>query len=81
MSLIISRVVFYYSLYLSNIIILREVHLLSNYTSPTQELIFENFALPSLETTIGAISPFLFAINHRKYHVQKGTYKYYLAQY
>ena len=43
-----------------------EVHLLSNYTFPTQELIFESFALPSLENTIGTISPFLFAINHRK---------------
>ena len=29
-------------------------------------LIFESFALPSLENTIGTISPFLFAINHRK---------------
>ena len=66
MSLIISRVIFHYFLYLSNIIILHEVHLLSNYTFPTQELIFESFALPSLENTIGTISPFLFAINHRK---------------
>ena len=46
-------------LYLSNIIILHEVHLLSNYTFPTQELIFESFALPSLENTIGTISPIL----------------------
>ena len=38
----------------------------TNYTFPTQELIFESFALPSLENTIGTISPFLFAINHRK---------------
>ena len=67
MSLITSRVIFHYFLYLSNIIILHEVHLLSNYTFPTQELIFESFALPSLENTIGMISPFLFAINHRKY--------------
>ena len=66
MSLIISRVILYYFLYLSNMIILHEVHLLSNYTFPTQELIFESFALPSLENTIGTISPFLFAINHRK---------------
>ena len=66
LSLIISRVIFHYFLYLSNIIILHEVHLLSNYTFPTQELIFESFALPSLENTIGTISPFLFAINHRK---------------
>ena len=66
MSRIISRVIFRYFLYLSNIIILHEVHLLSNYTFPTQELIFESFALPSLENTIGTISPFLFAINHRK---------------
>ena len=66
MSLIMSRVIFHYFLYLSNIIILHEVHLLSNYTFPTQELIFESFALPSLENTIGTISPFLFAINHRK---------------
>ena len=29
-------------------------------------LIFEGFALPSLENTIGTISSFLFAINHRK---------------
>ena len=66
MSLIISRVVFHYFLYLSNIIILHQVHLLSNYTFPTQELVFESFALPSLENTTGTISPFLFAINHRK---------------
>ena len=66
MSLIISRVIFHYFLYLSNMIISHEVHLLSNYTFPTQELIFESFALPSLENTIGTISPFLFAINHRK---------------
>ena len=66
MSLIISRVIFHYFLYLSNMIILHEVHLLSNYTFPTQELIFESFVLPSLENTIGTISPFLFAINHRK---------------
>ena len=66
LSLIISRVIFHYFLYLSNIIILHEVHLLSNYTFPTQELIFESFALPSLENTIGTISPFLFSINHRK---------------
>ena len=59
MSLIISRVIFHYFLYLSNIIILHEVHLLSNYTFPTQELIFESFALPSLENTIGTISPIL----------------------
>ena len=65
MSLIISHVIFHYFLYLSNIITLHEVHLLSNYTFPTQELIFESFAL--LENTIGMISPFLFAINHRKY--------------
>ena len=64
MSLIIRRVIFHYFLYLSNIIILHEVHLLSNYTFPTQELIFESFALPSLENTIGTICPFLFAINH-----------------
>ena len=38
----------------------------SAYTFPTQELIFESFALPSLENTIGTISPFLFAINNRK---------------
>ena len=57
---------FHYLSHLSNIIILHEVHLLSNYTFPTQELIFERFALPSLENTIGKISPFLFAINHRK---------------
>ena len=37
MSLIISRVIFHYFLYLSNIIILHEVHLLSNYTFPTQD--------------------------------------------
>ena len=61
-----SRVVFDYFLYLSNIIILHQVHLLSNYTFPTQELIFERFALPSLENTIGTMSFFLFAINHRK---------------
>ena len=68
MSLIISRVIFHYFLYLSNMIILHEVHLLSNkyYTFPTQESIFESFALPSLENTIGMISLFLFAINHRK---------------
>ena len=65
-SLIISRVIFHYLLYLSNIIILPEVYLLSNYTFPTQELIFQSFALPSLENTIGTISPFLFSINHRK---------------
>ena len=29
-------------------------------------VIFESFALPSLEDTIGTISPFLFAIDHRK---------------
>jgi len=51
MSLIISHVIFHYFLYLSNIIILHEVHLLSNYTFPTQELILESFALPSLENT------------------------------
>ena len=34
MSLIIRRVIFHYFLYLSNIIILHEVHLLSNYTFP-----------------------------------------------
>ena len=51
---------------LSNIIILHQVHLLSNFTFPTQELVFERFALPSLENTTGTISPFLFAINHRK---------------
>ena len=62
MSLIISRVIFHYFLYLSNMIILHEVRLLSNYTFPTQG----SFALPSLENTIGTISPFLFAINHRK---------------
>ena len=61
-----NEVDFHYFLYLSNIIILHEVHLLSNYTFPTQELIFECFALPSLENTIGTIFPFLFAINHRK---------------
>ena len=62
-----SRVVFDYFLYLSNIIILHQVHLLSNYTFPTQELIFERFALPSLENTIGTMSfSVLFAINHRK---------------
>ena len=66
MSLIISRVIFHYFLYPSNIIILHEVHLLSNYTFPSQELIFQRSALPSLENTIGTISPFLFAINHRK---------------
>ena len=66
MSLIISRVIFHYFLYLSNIISLHEVHLLSNYTFPTQELIFQSCALPSLDNTIGTISPFLFAINHRK---------------
>ena len=66
MSLIISRVIFHYFLYASNIIILHEVRLLSNYTFPSQELIFQSFALPSLEKTIGAISPFLFAINYRK---------------
>ena len=66
MSLIISRVIFHYFLYLSNMIILHEVHLLSNYTFPTQELIFERFALPSLENTSGTMSFFLFAINHRK---------------
>ena len=66
MSLIISRVIFHYFLYLSNIIILHEVHLLSNYTFPTQELIFESFALPSLENTIGTIFPFLFPMNHQK---------------
>ena len=38
----------------------------TNYTFPTQELIFESFVLPSLENTIGTISSFLFAINHRK---------------
>ena len=42
------------------------MHLLSNYTNPPQRLIFESFALPLLENTIGTISPFLFAINHRK---------------
>ena len=63
---LISRVIFHYFLYLSNTIILHEVHLLSNYTFATQELIFESFALPSLENTIGTISPFLFAMNHRK---------------
>ena len=46
--------------------IILQVHLLSNYTFPTQELIFQRFALPSLENTIRTISPFLFAINHRK---------------
>ena len=61
-----SRVVFHYFLYLSNIIILHQVHLLRNYIFPTQELIFESFALPSLENTTGTMSPFLFAINHRK---------------
>ena len=61
-----NEVDFHYFLYLSNIIILHEVHLLSNYTFPTQELVFESFALPSLENTTGTISPFLFAINHRK---------------
>ena len=66
MSLIISRVVFHYFLYLSNIIILHQVHLLSNFKFPTQELVFESFALPSLENTTGTIFPFLFAINHRK---------------
>ena len=40
--------------------------MLSNYTFPTQELRFESFALPSLENTIGTISLFLSAINHRK---------------
>ena len=66
MPLIKSRVIFHYFLYLRNIIILHKVHLLSNYAFPTQELIFESFALPSLENTIGTISLFLFAINHRK---------------
>ena len=66
MSLIISHAILHYFLYLSNIIILHELHLLNNYTFPTQELIFESFPLPSLENTIGTISPFLFAINHRK---------------
>ena len=33
---------------------------------PHSRSIFESFALPSLESTIGTISPFLFAINHRK---------------
>ena len=40
---------------------------LPNYTFPIQELIFEKFALPLLENTIGTISPFLFAINHRNF--------------
>ena len=66
MSLIISRVIFHCFWYLSNIIIVHEVHLLSNYTFPTHELIFESFALQSLENTIGTISPSLFAITHRK---------------
>ena len=61
-----NEVDFHYFLYLSNIIILHEVHLLSNYTFPTQELVFESFAPPSLENNIGTISLFLFAINHRK---------------
>ena len=65
-SLIVSRVIFHYYLYLSNMIILHEVHLPSNYTFPTQELIFESSAPPSLENTIGTISPFIFAINHQK---------------
>ena len=66
MSLIISRAILHYFLYLSNKIISHKVHLLNNYTFPTQELIFESFALPSLENTIGTISPFLFAINNRE---------------
>ena len=45
-------------LYLSNIIILNQVHLLSNYTFPTQELIVKSFAQLSLENTIGTIFPF-----------------------
>ena len=72
MSLIISHAILHYFLYLSNIIILHEVHLLNYYTFPTQELIFESFALPSLENTIGMISPFLFAKTHQN-PVQKGT--------
>ena len=61
-----NEVDFHYFLYLSNIIILHEVHLLSNYTFPTQELVFASFVPPSLESNIGTISLFLFAINHRK---------------
>ena len=53
---------------MSNIIILHEVHSLSNYTFPTQELIFESFALLSLENTTdwNDLPLFLFAINQRK---------------
>ena len=58
MSLIISRVIFHYYLYLSNMIILHEVHLPSNYRFPTQELIFESSA--------PTISPFIFANNNQK---------------
>ena len=36
------------------------------YRFPTQELIFESSAPPSLVNTIGMISPFIFAINHQK---------------
>ena len=53
-----NEVDFHYFLYLSNIIILHEVHLLSNYTFPTQELVFASFAPPSLESNIGTISLF-----------------------
>ena len=51
-----NEVDFHYFLYLSNIIILHEVHLLSNYTFPTQELVFASFVPPSLESNIGTIS-------------------------
>ena len=82
MSLIISRVIFHYFLYLSNMIILHEVHLLSNYTFPTQESIFESFALPSLENTIGTIPPPLFIRNKSsKILFKKALKKHNLAQY
>ena len=76
MSLIISRVIFHYYLYLSNMIILHEVHLPSNYRFPTQELIFESSAPPSLVNTIGMISPFIFAINHQKSCSKRHLLKY-----
>ena len=58
MSVIISRVIFHYFLYPSNIIILHEGHLLSNYTFPSQELIFQRSALPSLKILLERSPPF-----------------------
>ena len=87
MSLIISRVIFHYFLYLSNIIILiilHEVHLLSNYAFPTQVyvIIFESF-VPAYRhwKILWEQSPPFCSHKSSKILFKKALKKYYLAQY